>query len=473
MKKLLSFLGFLLLSLFFQCAFAESITVDQAKQKALQLWQQKGLRANVDFLDVTPKGQYAGFYILNASDGNGFVIVSADTRALPILGYSTKGSFNVADMPDVVRYWLNAYEQEIALLCQNADESEALLPECYRRSTKSASAVAALMTTTWDQGKYYNAMCPSDNSLNDYYLGGHPYTGCTNTAMAQVMKYWNWPVHGSGSYSYTWEGDPWYNWHYGTLSADFENTYYDWDNMPNELTSSSTQAQIDAVSTLIYHCGVSTQSGYNSDNEGGTGAYVTLVDMDGYGEYCAENALYTFFRYKNTVRGLSKNDYSESDWVEMLKTELSSGRPVIYQGYTGTGWDAYGHCFVLDGYDEQDKFHVNWGWSGDYDAFYALNALRPYSNYNFSSCQEGLFYLEPDRENVDVADFEDEQLFVQGSDGKICVFGAEGKPVQVYDVQGRLVAQCANAQQGEILPVRTTGLYIAKVGKHAVKVVVK
>ena len=126
------------------------------------------------------------------------------------------------------------------------------------------------MTTTWDQGKYYNAMCPSDNSLNDYYLGGHPYTGCTNTAMAQVMKYWNWPVHGSGSYSYTWEGDPWYNWHYGTLSADFENTYYDWDNMPNELTSSSTQAQIDAVSTLIYHCGVSTQSGYNSDNEGGT-----------------------------------------------------------------------------------------------------------------------------------------------------------------------------------------------------------
>lgn len=192
--------------------------------------------------------------------------------------------------------------------------------------------------------------------------------------MGQVMKYWRWPVHGMGSNSYSWENDPNLNWTYGTLSADFENTYYDWDNMPKVLLASSTQSQINAVSTLLYHCGVAIHNFYNYDGNGSTTAYLLLANMEDGGNSCAENAFYTYFRYKNTVRGLCRDNYDKETWVEMLKNELLAGRPVIYQGYHVSDTSTSGHCFVVDGYDDQDLFHINWGWSGFFNASYAIDA---------------------------------------------------------------------------------------------------
>lgn len=134
----------------FQISLAVPISLKQAKQKAQNFWQQKGLRSEVVFVDVTPQDQYSGFYILNASDGNGFVLVSADTRAVSILGYSMEGSFNVDHMPAVVRQWLDGYEREIAMLRQSSDVDEPLSPEGCYRNPKNDTIVAPLLTTIWD-----------------------------------------------------------------------------------------------------------------------------------------------------------------------------------------------------------------------------------------------------------------------------------------------------------------------------------
>lgn len=328
---------------------------------------------------------YAPYYIFN-NEGGGFVIVAGDDCATPILGYSAEGSIDPNDLPIQLEELLNAYAEEIQLAVENNDQPtdsiQALWDAYYRapQSQNATAAVSALITTSWDQYPRYNNKCPSDASLSS--LGGHPTTGCVATAMAQIMKYWEYPKKGYGSKSYRSE-------RYGTLSADFGSTAYDWDNMPLKLSSSTSSTQNNAVATLMYHCGVAVSMNYNSDGRGSSGAYV--VDI-GYGQASAEGALTAYFGYATTVTG-KKYDQSttSAQWTNMLKTELNNKMPVLYAGYNPNGG---GHAFICDGYDSNNKFHFNWGWGGSANGYFSLTALTP-SSHNYSAGQQAVIGIKP------------------------------------------------------------------------------
>ena len=327
---------------------------------------------------------YAPYYILNNEEG-GFVIVSGDDCATPILGYSTEGSLDVTNLPIQLEELLQAYTEEIQYAAENniqATDSIKDLWNTYRNAPQNVNAtavVSALISTTWDQYPYYNLKCPSDASLSS--KGGHPTTGCVATAMGQIMKYWGYPKKGTGSKSYKSE-------HYGTLSANFSITEYDWANMPLQLSSSTSSTQNNAVATLLYHCGVAVEMNYNSDGKGTSGALILASSR------CAssEAALKNYFGYSSTIAGKMSSSMSASAWNSMLKTELENKRPVLYAGYNPNGRG--GHAFVCDGYDSDDKFHFNWGWGGQANGFFSLTALTP-SGHNYSSGQQAVIGIKP------------------------------------------------------------------------------
>jgi hypothetical protein len=300
------------------------------------------------------------FYVFNTD--NGFVIVAGDDNVKPVLAYSTEKKFFPEKMSPDVYNWLNNYKVQIRDVMENEQlvkPSAAVTREwtSLLNSTPSAMAVGKtnsvtpLLKTTWDQTPYYNALCPYD-----YNSGKRAVTGCVATAMAQVMKFWGSPSKGSGFHSYSSQS-------FGTLSADFGNTTYDWSSMPSSINSNNT-----AIATLMYHCGVSVDMNYGVES---SGAYA--ISSGSPVTNCAEYALKTYFGYKSTLSGLERVDYSDVTWLTKIETELDAGRPVIYTGFGSGG----GHCFVADGYDSRNYLHFNWGWSGYYNGYFTIDALNP------------------------------------------------------------------------------------------------
>ena len=315
------------------------------------------------------------YYIFNNEEG-GFVIVSGDDCATPILGYSNEGCIDLDNMPIQLEELLGAYAAEIQYAVENnlhATEEVTDSWASYKRAPQAQTTTAvvnALITTSWKQYPRYNDKCPVDASLSS--LGGHPSTGCVATAMAQIMKYWEYPKKGYGSKSYPSE-------HYGTLSADFGSTKYDWDNMPLKLSSSTSSTQNNAVATLMYHCGVAVEMEYNRDGDGSSTA--NTIDGGG-GRASAETALRDYFGYVSSLKGKQSSSMSASAWKSLLKTELDNKRPMIYRGESSGG-----HAFICDGYDSNDKFHFNWGWGGQANGFFSLTALTPGNNdYTQNQC---------------------------------------------------------------------------------------
>jgi hypothetical protein len=293
------------------------------------------------------------FYVFNVSNGDGYVIVSADDNAAPILGYSDEVDFNPNNIPINAQKWFESYKNEIRYIIQNNISStndlindwKQLVSGKVRNSSLSKKrAVSPLIQTKWNQSPFYNALCPYDISASERTV-----TGCVATAMAQVMKYWNYPATGTGSHSYNHSK-------YGTLSANFGATTYNWSSMPNRVTSSNN-----AVATLMYHCGVSVDMNYGVESSGAFGA----IDV--------APALKTYFGYPSTVTVNERKNYTSTQWMNLLKAELDAGQPMYYEG-TGNG---SGHAFVCDGYDNNNFFHFNWGWDGLADGYYNINALNP------------------------------------------------------------------------------------------------
>lgn len=237
------------------------------------------------------------YYILNDTINKGFVIVSADQRAWPILGYSTTGSFDEENQPEAFTAWMENRKKEIEHIKKNNIQANSAIKERWQNfnlksSTIETKSVEPLIKTQWDQGCYYNAMCPADMTSASCW---RVPVGCTITAMAQIMKYWNFPTKGVGSHSYEHPT-------YGVLSADFGSTTYEWSQMPNKVTR-----QNDAVAKLMYHCGVSLETDYGP---GGSGA---LSPKDG---------LVKYFNYSSNARMITKNGFTTSEWINLLKSEL-------------------------------------------------------------------------------------------------------------------------------------------------------
>lgn len=337
-------------------AYAQGISTDDARQRAAEFFSTQSAAAgpNRAPAKVDPVLVYTAetastpcFYVFNrAADADGFVIINADNAAeLPILGYSETSTFDPDNIPDNLRWWLQQYEENGV---------------CKAPARAARSNISNLVTTQWGQNEPYNTAIPRLSPTSKRFV-----TGCTATAMAQVMKFHNYPTTGKGSKSYQvahWKlpdgttVTP-------TFEADFEHTTYDWANMLNSYSGRETTAQNNAVAVLMYHAGVAEKAQYGQD---ATEAY----------DRNSAIALIENFKYdKSMLRGERKY-FTDEAWEEIVYSELAANRPVLYSGRT---INDEGHSFICDGYKD-GLYHFNWGWNGLSDGYYALagsNALLP------------------------------------------------------------------------------------------------
>lgn len=313
----------------------------------------------------------AAFYIFNTT--NGFVIVSADDCETPIIAYSHEGCFDPENVPVQMQDHLQDFVARIQYGIENqivADEVTAKQWKLVKTTgqlneQKNAKAVAPLLTELWHQGCRYNGLCPEMQGPCD-----HAEVGCVAVAMGQIMHYWGYPATGWDSHSYTNAGT--------TLSADFGNTVYDWEHMPDSLTESSTEAEIEAVATLLYHCGVAVEMNYSPNGSGAS----TLNVPDALKRY------FLFSRHLHRDRKGNDN----AAWLSKLKTCLDQQCPILYSG-RGNG----SHAFVCDGYDDSDMLHFNWGWGGNANGYFALGNLNPIG-YSFSNENTAILDIFPNYE---------------------------------------------------------------------------
>ena len=380
MKRTIIFSLLLALSL---VAMARPVSPDAARRVAQAWMKGQGMMNSAALQDVTSQTPFTEFYVFAAPEG-GFILVSADDCVQPVLGYSVENRFMAKNMPENVRGFLENYEREIrwwknhqdpvSQLAKSRDaarEASVPMPALWRELLDGVApqptlttAVSPLLTTTWNQAPYYNDLCPSDSA-------GQAVTGCVATATAQVMKYHNHPAQGYGSHSYTSSRTiNGINFVYPNLSVNFGNTTYQWAQMPNELNASSTTAQVNAVATLMYHIGVANKTAYSPYASGAKNYYGGSLNSH---RASSQESLARYFKYRPDMAVAEREAYSHDRYVSILRGELDQQRPILYSGSDSTG----GHSFVLDGYDNNDYFHVNWGWGGWTDGYYAIGGLEP------------------------------------------------------------------------------------------------
>ncbi|HCM15927.1 MAG TPA: hypothetical protein DHW79_08310, partial [Candidatus Cloacimonas sp.] len=363
MKRILWFICLLIR---IQAAFAVSVSETEAIALGNTVWTHySGLQAEcVDSHPYFPdsSSEQAAFYIL-CYEPKGFILIAGDDRVMPILGYSTDTSVNMKEIPPAVDWLLQEYASVITEKRKTESETDPAWSGLRRgdlSAYRNQRSVNPILETIWDQDYPYNAGCPGDS----YGPGGHVVTGCVANSMAQIMKRWNYPQNGLGYHSYVAPG-------YGTQAANFGNTTYDWENMPNSITTPNT-----AISTLMYHCGVAVETEYGHH---ASGAYVEDV----------RDAMVNHFRYHSGAFYATASSYTGSEWINMLRYDLDEGCPILYYGYGPSG----GHSFILDGYNS-NIYHVNWGWGGDWDGYYNLLF---YLNYElqFSSWHAAVMNIRP------------------------------------------------------------------------------
>lgn len=363
---------------------AKFVDSDRAVNVAKLFYQKQYYRFNKEIKTVEIK-DFQVFSINNTPTcyivkiiPSGFVIVSANDNAFPIIGYSFDEDILSNQLPESLQEYLNLVSNQIiqATSQKQSDYNNIwykIENEPLTKTSYSENAVAPLLNLYWDQGVPYNNYCPP----NSHGPGGHCVTGCVATAMAQAMKYWNYPEHGKGFKTFIWSDID---------TIDYENTYYRW----SQMTPSANSQSGDAIAELMYHCGVSVNMNYGPD---GSSSYTEWVP----------DAMKDYFRYHPSIRFKQRSKFTDYDWDILIRDELNFRRVVIYSG-SGTG----GHAFVCDGYQDTCFYHFNWGWSGYANGYYYYNDLTPGSN-DFSYGQGAVVRIMPYfgdycRENVQITD---------------------------------------------------------------------
>jgi len=318
----------------------------------------------------TVKGK-AVYYVFNTTD-HSFVIVAGDDRVVPVLGYSFESGWVNDPLPvQLTGYLENSELQILFVRDHNLPENEEIRSAWARLTTTGPSGlnphkgvnsyVAPLLFSTWDQGGPYNNMCPLDT-----VTGSRAYVGCVATAMAQIMYYYRWPITGVGSKGYT-------SSNFGYLFADFGNTTYEWNEMTYAAISGYSAT---AMATLSYHCGISVHMFYGTSGSGANSDSVVF-------------ALKNYFRYSQDIQMIERQYYWDTTWIDLLQEQLNAGKLLHYSG-SGTG----AHAFVCDGYQD-DYFHFNWGWSGNYNGYFYVTNLNP-GTWNFTENQKAITNIYPE-----------------------------------------------------------------------------
>ena len=352
-------------------ANAQLVAENKAAEVASAFFASKNLtlaEKPVSVYLLNEDGNLPALYIFQFS-GKGFVIVSADSAAFPVIGYSITANWPENELPDQLSEWLKNYTDQIYQIRKLKLKPDSriynawLKPETIFQYHKNQRSIEPLTLSLWNQGTFFNDSCPAV----DGGQAGRALAGCVPVAMAQVLYFHRFPVHGTGSHSYTIPS-------LGIqCSANFGNTRYNWDGMlanPDRFSPSLSQ--------LIYHCGVAVEASYSAS---GTGASTEETEV----------ALKQYFGYSDETIFYQKSDYQDSVWKLMLRANLELNQPLIYKGSMG-GW--VGHAWVCDGFDGAEYFHFNWGWSGIANGYYYLDNLNP-GNYDFTFAQGAVFNIRP------------------------------------------------------------------------------
>lgn len=389
-----SFLSLLLLTFTSMWTQATDITSEQALQEALQFMTNKmsskgnGHRSSAVTPQIRLAGRVNNLYLFNVTNNNGgFVIVSNDDCTEPVLGYSDTATLDPENMPENLRAWLKGYADEIAW-AKKHPSAAAPSPKLVKNKTKAP--IAPLLETTWNQSSPYNNFCP------EYKVGKHAATGCMATAMAQCMYLAESRV--GSTTTYTTSAIPGYLTNtYNLLVQPIQaGSPIDWYKMLSSYDTYDEGESVDAIARLMQYCGTSIRTDYGPTSSSNTKRVAT--------------ALQTYFGYNNTVTYIERSLYTYSEWIDILYNELSQGRAICYGGQSTGG----GHEFVIDGYQAEDFFHINWGWGGMSDNYFRLSALNPQSqgtgasssNDGFNFGQEAVIGIQKIEENGTVLDIE-------------------------------------------------------------------
>lgn len=382
MKKTLFLLALAILG--FGTLNAKPVDVAVAKSLGIKFMNcntvVKSDKAQLVYTAQTDRGE-ACFYVFGLQP-KGFVIVSADDRAKPILAYSTESNFTPNQIEGGLMTFFDNYKAGFAqMFANNEERTEQAVADWTRLAEtgkinceKIDRSVEPLMASIWNQTDLYNFMAPEDpNSA----FSGHCKSGCVANAMSQVMRYWEWPRHGVGSHGYdasSYYGD------YGWQEANFAEATYRFELMPDFLDFVSPEAEVDAVALLEYHAGVSVDMGYGAS---ASGAYSEDVP----------NAFQSYFRYSSEMQLNYEYYGNQSTWENTLRDNLDAGMPLYY---ASSGPDG-GHAYVMDGYDDNNMFHMNWGWAGFDNGYYAIDGFY-LTYYSFPWYHCAIFNLHPDEE---------------------------------------------------------------------------
>lgn len=353
----------ILLSLCALLGCAEAVAVPIGRAKAGQLARQFVRLDEASELRAAELDQQGGaiaaYHIFNDRDGRGFVIISGDDEFAPVLGYSDRGRLDTQRLP----------EQLLGLLEQHRGRMEALRSarltpgEPTPTPRPNARAVRGpLLRSLWNQDEPFNNLTPT--------IGGrHTASGCVATAMAQMMYFHRWPLRGKGGQTYTPQHPD-----IGQLSVDFAQSVYQWDRMLAEYAydwvfvgngeqrrPSWTNEQAEAVAKLMLDIGVSVRTGYNLAASGGSGSNM----------FDAARSLREHFSYQ--TQSHYRDNVPHRSFLNIIRQELDEGYPILVAGS-----HAYaGHAWVIDGYDENGFLHVNWGWGGLSNGYFALSFMSP------------------------------------------------------------------------------------------------
>jgi hypothetical protein len=294
------------------------------------------------------------FYVFSMNGDSGFILVAGDDVAKPVLGYSDTGTYD-ENNPNIV-YWMETLSQEITDAIENNVPQDELTKAAWEAFATDNDIqpqsvddyVEPLIKTKWNQSPPYNDWCPEIS-------GERAPTGCVATAMAQIMKYHEYPTTRTVEI-------PGYTTSRTNIPPITGSTTYRWNNMSNTYSTSSTDESKTAIAELMYHCGVSVEMDYNVNESAASSSNVVT-------------ALKTYYGYDAGILYLYRNRYSYTEWIDLLKTELKANRPIYYSGSSDKG----GHAFVCDGYNADNLFHFNWGWGGSSDGYFEVSALNPSS----------------------------------------------------------------------------------------------
>jgi len=317
----------------------------------------------------------AAYYIFNYNKG--FVIVSGDDRAHLVLAHGDR-PLDMKRMPDNMKFWLGTYKKQIEYL--QAHPGLVVDKPTPKRSQRIGD-VAPLLTAEWDQDAPYYNHCPM-------YNGSYCLTGCPATSLSMVFYYWKYPTDPTP------EVEGYTNESYGFQVPALPSITFDWDNMLDKYVAGNyNTAQADAVAWLMRYVGQEEHMDYTPSGSGAMGDDILrAVKFFGYDEDMARLEFKTRTDDYGTDTAVYYND---DEWAALLQNELAEGRPVVYCGYDYSYWGWSGHAFNVDGYTaSDDTYHVNWGWSGDGNGDFVLNAFSE-SGYTFNIEQQMIMGIQP------------------------------------------------------------------------------